>query len=148
MATLKSSKAAAGIGGAAPHPDGAVYWRQATYALGAALALNDVVEMIPVYAGERVVEVRLITPDLDTNGAPAIVLAVGDGVDPNRYISGSTIGQTGGTAELGAGVAVADQGNLDYRYTAQDTVDILVSTGPATGAATGTIRLEALIARG
>lgn len=103
------------------------------YELGAALAANDVIEMVKIPAGATIDEIILEATDLDTGGTPAIILDVGDGDDADRFIDGSVVGKTGGVDRLGA--------NLGYKYTETDTIDVKVATGPATGAATGTITL-------
>lgn len=108
-------------------------WSYGEYEISAALVLNDVIEMVNVPKGARILELILETDDLDTNGAPAIVLDVGDGSSTARFIDGSTIGQAGGLDRLGS--------NLGYRYTAADTIDVLVQVAPATGATSGTIKL-------
>lgn len=72
---------------------------------------------------------------LDSNGAPAVVLEIGDGVDTDRFLSGSTIAQAGGTVE-GRPVSAAW-----YRYTTLDTVDVRVATAPATSL-NGTVALS------
>lgn len=104
-----------------------------TYELGAALAANDVIEMVKVPENAIIDEIILEASDLDTGGTPAITLDVGDGSDTDRFIDGSTVGKNGGVDRLGA--------SLGYKYTANDTIDIKVATGPATGATTGTIKL-------
>lgn len=119
-----------------PHIEGLVYVREVTYALTAALALNDVIQMLPVFNGEKVVGIDLITDELDT-GVDAIVLDVGDGGDVDRYIDGTTVGQAGGSASQTVATS--------YTYTADDTIDILVATGPGTGATSGNITLRAHI---
>lgn len=148
MATFNTDLAVSNSGFTGPG-GGVVFVREAVYTLTAALALNDVIQMIPVAAGERVVDLQLISEDLDTNGTPAIVLDVGDGDDTDRYIDGSTIGQTGGMARLGQGVATdAAAIAVNRLYAAADTIDVLVQVAPATGATTGTIRLRAFLVRG
>lgn len=148
MATFNTDLAVSNSGFTGPG-GGVVFVREAVYTLTAALALNDVIQMIPVAAGERVVDLQLISEDLDTNGTPAIVLDVGDGDDTDRYIDGSTIGQTGGMARLGQGVATdAAAIAINRLYAAADTIDVLVQAAPATGATTGTIRLRAFLVRG
>lgn len=107
-----------------------------TYALAAALVVNDVIQMVKVPKYARVVEIILSTPDLDTG--TAITLDVGDGDDTDRYIVSSTVGQAGGVVRLGT------NGGNGYQYTAADTIDILVSTGPTTGATSGTITLTVI----
>ena len=64
-----------------------------------------------------------------------LVYDVGDGSDTNRYIDGSTCGQTGVSDTTG----VADL--APYEYSADDTIDILVEVDPATDVATGTLEM-------
>lgn len=111
----------------------------ATHNAGGALELNDVLQMVKVPKGFQVMEVVLSTTDLDTNGAPTIELSVGDGGNTSRFISGSgsTIAETsGGYARLSV------VGGHGYIYTEEDTIDVLVLTGPATGATSGTIKVS------
>ena len=136
MATLKSNKVTANAP-ARDLPSG-VLAVVGTYALGAALALNDVIQMVTVPAGATILDVLLAVTDLDTGGSPAIVLTVGDGGDTDRFVTASTVGQAGGVARLNATTGAG------YKYTAKDTIDVLVSTGPATGATSGTVSLTVL----
>lgn len=117
-----------------PHIEGLVYAREVTFTVDTALALNDVIQMLPVFNGEKVVGVDLISDDLDSGGT-AIVLDVGDGGDTDRYIDGATVAQGGG--------AVSATVPTSYTYTADDTIDILVATGPTTGATSVTVTLRA-----
>lgn len=106
-----------------------------------ALELNDVLQIVKVPKGFQVMEVILSTTDLDTGGSPTIELSVGDGGDTDRYISGtgSTIAEaSGGYARLSN---IAGHG---YIYTEDDTIDVLVATGPQTGATTGTIKVSVI----
>lgn len=128
-----------------PFPAGNVGFREASLTITSALALNDVLQMIPVFEGECVLGFQALVPDLDSNGSPAIVLDIGDGLDVDRYVDGSTVGQAGGLVEYGSGILVADFAGTFHRYTAADTLDILVAVAPATGVASGTIRMRALI---
>lgn len=135
MATFKSSlvtaNTSAGVG--VGSQEVVVY---ATYALTAALALNDIIQMVPVPSGATITGVTIGATDLDTGGSPAIVLDVGDGSDTDRFIDGATVGQAGGSSST---LAVAGFG---YTYTSDDTVDVLVQVAPATGATSGTISLR------
>ena len=133
MATLKSDMVN-GIESFKPFPSGAVGVRYASHSITAALAAADIVQMVDVFAGETVHDIKMVVPDLDTNGSPSIVLDVGDGSDPDYYIDGSTAGQAGGSDELDANVA-------PKVYSADDTIDITVQAGPGTGATTGTLQL-------
>lgn len=106
-----------------------------TYELAAALVADDVIQMVKIPAGARIVDMTLAADDLDSNVSPAIVLAVGDGTTADRFITGSTIGQ-------GSGIQKLNQvDGMGYVYTAADTIDVKVTTGPATGATSGTINL-------
>lgn len=105
---------------------------------GSALVINDVIQMVKVPKGARVTEIILSTTDLDSNVTPLVSLEVGDGDDTNRYIAADTIGRTGGTTRMGSGITTLTQA---YTYTADDTIDVLVTAAPATGATTFTIQL-------
>jgi len=133
MATLKSDMVN-GNQSFKPFPSGAVGVRYASHSITAALAAADIVQMVDVFAGETVHDIKMVVTDLDTNGSPSIVLDVGDGSDPDYYIDGSTAGQAGGSDELDANVA-------PKVYSADDTIDITVQAGPGTGATTGTLQL-------
>lgn len=109
-----------------------------SYELSAALAEGDVVQMLKVPIGAKVVAVTLATDDLDTNVSPAIVLEVGDGSDTNRFVVSATVGQGGGVTSLNA------IDGLGYRYSSEDTIDVRVATAPATGATTGTVTLSVI----
>lgn len=108
--------------------------RKATFPVTAAIAgaAADIIEMIPVYAGETLIDVALEAPDLDSGSG--ILLDVGDGNDDDRFIVASNVGQSGGVARLGV--------NLGHEYSADDTIDVTISTAAAGGQA-GTITLVA-----
>lgn len=106
-----------------------------TYAVLAALVINDVIQSPPLPKGAVVFDVMIIVSDLDTNGAPAITLDVGYGTDPDYFIAASTIGQTGGVARTSAVTAATP-----LVLTQNDTIDVLVKAAPATGVA-GTITM-------
>lgn len=103
------------------------------YTITAALALNDTIDLFDLPPNARIVGGFLKTADLDTGGSPAIVLAVGDSGDDDRYFTGLTTAQAGGVA-----TALASTG-VDYVTTAKTRVTLKVTTAPATGATTGTI---------
>ncbi|KUZ35271.1 hypothetical protein [Burkholderia territorii] len=108
----------------------------AQLSLTAALALNDVLQGPALQKGSTIVDVMLVTSDLDTNGAPTITLDVGTGDEPQRFIAASTVGQAGGVARASAVTA------QPKTLTQDDTVDVVVHAAPATGAATGTVTLH------
>lgn len=99
----------------------------------APLTLAQVPLSLPVPPRCVVAGADLTTTVLDTNAVPTLVLEVGDGNDPVRYLT-STIGQTGGTVEA------RPASSAWWRYNTTDAVDVLVGVAPATGAV-GTIGL-------
>jgi len=107
---------------------------------GTAFIINDVVQMVKVAIGSTVADVVLSVDALESN--TAIVVAVGDGIDDDRFITGSIIGRSSaaGIARLNNNV-----GHL-YTYAAADTIDFKVTTaGTAGQATTGKIRLAVFI---
>lgn len=144
MATVQSTKVASGVQQREPHSGVvAVFATYAVPATGDGSAAGDFIEMVKIPKGATVLEVILASEDLDTNGTPTITLDVGDGDDVDRYIDGSTIGQTGGVARLGSGVAAAAVDGCRYTYTADDTIDVKIVDVAATKAA-GNIQLTVL----
>lgn len=104
---------------------------------GTAFVINDVVQMVKVQNTTIITNVLLSVDALDSS--TGIVVAVGDGNDDDRFITGSTIGRS---AASGIVAMNAHTGHL-YAYTADDTIDFKVTTA-ATGTAsvTGKIRLS------
>ena len=103
---------------------------------GTAFIINDVVQMIKVQAGTVIADVLLSVDALDTG--TALVTAVGDGSDDDRFITGATIGRSSA-----AGVQRLNNhaGHL-YQYTVDDTIDFKVTTAPTSGSVTGKVRLS------
>lgn len=105
---------------------GNVHVVSATYTPTANPTAADVVQMVPVPKGARITEVILGSADLDTNGTPTITIKVGDGSDDDRFITSSTVAQAGGITRLNA------QTGHNYKYTADDTIDITFGVAAAT----------------
>lgn len=132
MATLNSAQTAAGVQPIVPvgNVEAVAYGE---YALSAALAAADVVQMVKVPKGAYITGGTLAADDLDSG--TTITVAVGDGGSTARYIaSGSTALQSGTVTAFNV------PAGFGYQYTADDTVDILIVAGPST-ATTGTLRL-------
>lgn|SRR5574343_784128 len=90
----------------------------AEFTIPTGFATNDVVEMVKIPAGAMVVE--LIFSSSAGVGATAN-LAIGDGADTDRYIT-STAFTAAALARLNAHTGHG------YRYTADDTIDILAAS--------------------
>ena len=115
-----------------PFPDGNLGVRYAKYTVAAAPNANDVYQMVDVFAGETVHDVKIKSSDLD--GGTALVFGVGDGSDTDRYIAASTAGQGGTADEMDADVA-------PVAYTSDDTIDIICEVAPGSDVATGTLEM-------
>lgn len=126
---------------------GYVQVRTVSYTFAAALANADIIKMVPVQPGERVVGGWIVCPEFDTNASPTATVDVGDGDDADRFVDGSTVPGTGGVIAWGAGIAATLAAATAFTkvYTVADTIDITVSAAVATGAASGTITMIALI---
>lgn len=99
------------------------------------LALNKTTRIAQFPKGFVLVGIALIIPDMDTNGAPALVFSIGDVTTAARIISLSTTGQAGGTIATANLVTAA---MLD-EYTAKTDILWKTTTAAATAAA-GTVK--------
>ena len=115
-----------------PFPSGAVGVRYAKITLTAAPNAADVFQMVDVFAGETVHDVKIKSSDLD--GGTALVWGVGDGSDTDLYIAASTCGQGGTADESDADVA-------PKAYSVDDTIDIICEVAPGSDVATGTLEM-------
>jgi len=131
MATF-TSDSVSGNSAFKPFPGGTMGVRYAKYSVTAACNTNDVYQMVDVFAGETVHNVKIKSSDLDTG--TDLVFDVGDATDADRYIDGSTIGQAGGTDH-------EDANGAPIAYTADDTIDITCQVDPAGDVATGTLEM-------
>lgn len=136
MPTYTALKGQRGNSAYTAGPAGNSYTAYSTYSLVAALAANDIIEMMRLPPRARVTGVALKVTDLDTGGSPAILLTVGDAGDTDRLVTSSNIGQAGGATST-----LATTG-LFWITTAETVISVYVPTGPATGAATGTVELS------
>lgn len=82
---------------------------------------GDVIQMLKVPNAFKVKNVLMHTAA--TSGTAAMAITVGDGDDPNRFISASVSAAV--VTRIGAGNPTA---NPFYTYTANDTVDITVAS--------------------
>ncbi len=110
MATFKSDKAQTGAPARYLHSGDVTEF--VTYTTSAVLSAGDVVELCKVDAGARVVAIQLKATDT------GMLVEVGDGLDPNRYLASITSDAT-------LNIALA---NVGYEYTAADTIDLTIGT--------------------
>lgn len=132
MATTATARAAAGIQPREEHGP-LVIQQSITHSVTANPVADDRLQLFKVPRGARILEVLLVTTDMDSGG-PTLTAEVGDGGDTDRFISSKAIGAAG------AGVVhrLDNPVGLNYQYTAEDTIDV---TFPATATtfAAGTI---------
>lgn len=98
------------------------------------LALNKTVAAFVVPRGFVVTGIIAVATDMDTNGAPTLTLSVGDAASAARYLSASTIGQTGTSTQTLAATG------LLFENTA-DTEIVITTAAAAATAAAGTLDL-------
>jgi hypothetical protein len=113
MATYTSNKA--GSGNPARSIHAGTTTEVAVYSTSATMSAGDVIQMVKVQPGARLVGYRL-THD----GSAAISVSLGDGNDVDRFGITTSIG---GTVVLNA----IPEAAVDYEYTADDTIDIRYS---------------------
>ena len=136
MATFTATKAINGNSTYYSADAGDVLTAYSKYSITAALVINDVIQMLRLPAGARVIGTTLKTADLDTNGSPTITLDVGDTGDVDRLIAAATVGQAGG-----ASTSLVSSTGQFYQYTTETVISVLVKAAPATGATSGDIEL-------
>lgn len=138
-----------------PYPSnaGQVVAARYSFDVPANVALNDIVELAPIPAGCRVVDMIADCDDLDSNGAAAVVIDVGImngawGANDagrtcgNEFFSASNLAQAGGTARP-TDKGAFRTGSADY----DRSIGVKFTTAPATGQA-GTIALTVFLAAG
>ena len=133
MATFKSDMVN-GNQSFKPFPSGAVGVRYAKFNVTAASATGDIYQLVDVFAGETVHDVKIKCSDLDSNASPEIVFGVGDGSDPDYYIAASNAAQTGIGDEQDGDV-------IPKTYSSDDTIDMTVEVDAATAVASGTLEM-------
>ena len=118
MATYESSKVADGV-----QPKGlrvGLVAVDAQFSVGAAgsLAAGDVIQMIKVPKGAKLVYLSV------SGGSGDALVAVGDGGDTDRYIAYATMSSSSTVVRT----ITLHANNVPYEYSVDDTIDINVST--------------------
>jgi hypothetical protein len=123
-----------------PQPNGALVTKVPVFmTLPAALAANDLLALLKVPAGVRVVDFDVFAPQLDSNGAPALAHSIGvenaGGTDlATVYEAGLIFGRTANGSVSRCTTAVAAQ---DAGYTAERVISLKTTTIAATAALAG-----------
>jgi len=131
MATF-SSDSVSGNTSFKPFPGGTIGVRYAKFTVTVAPNTSDVYQMVDVFAGETVHDVKIKSSDLDTG--TDLVYGVGDATDADQYIAASACGQAGGSDDQDANIG-------PNAYTADDTIDITIEVDPAGDVAAGTLEM-------
>jgi hypothetical protein len=113
-------------------------------ATGSSLIINDVIQMVKVPIGARILQIDLYSTDLDSDSTPAVTLSVGDGTTPARFITASTVGQAGGNIHFPS-VSTTTAAGVGYQYTVNDTIDIAVTAAPTATATTFHFHMNVLM---
>jgi hypothetical protein len=140
MANLISVELGSGVAGARTYPVSGVglggrttHRARGEYTITAALALNDTIQLFDLPKGARILGGFIKADDLDSGGT-ALRISVGDAGSSTRYFSSSSAGSVATSVD-----ATMAATGIDYVTTAKTRVFATVSTGPTTGATTGTI---------
>ena len=130
------------------HPDGTLGVREASFTWPVNAVNNDVVEMIPVNPGERVIDVQIGVEATPEGGAQKATLEVGDGDDTDRYIGVGALDaefvKNGGWATIPTSGSFAVAMARNHTYDDEDTIDVRVAAAPTAGAR-GRIFMRALV---
>lgn len=113
------------------------------YAVLAALVVNDTIDLCPLPAGCMLTQAGIIVPDLDSNGTPLLAFDLQYKTLTTKIITAAIIGQAAGIVAWPAVVVAATNGTVGAGpglLSAADTLQLLVSIAPATGATSGTIK--------
>lgn len=101
-------------------------------------ALGDVYQLCIVPNGYSIVSVTLDCAQLDSNGTPTVVLEVGDSGSAGRFITGSTVGKTGGiqfanvAGTIGYTYSIAEGGQFAGGNAGGTIVQAQITTAAAT----------------
>jgi hypothetical protein len=120
MTTYQSAAVISGV-----MPDyaraGGVLNRYGTYTPAAALAEGSTIEMVPIPKNARIIQINILLASHDCIGT----YDVGDGDDGDRFMDGIAA-VTGGAAQVFDLFADGSTAGINYKYTSQDTIDIVV----------------------
>lgn len=115
--------------------------RSFLFTFAVAFVINDIVKLCRIPGGGTpivITDFYIDVPDLDTDVSPAIALSVGITATPGAFVAIQTaVGQSAGKLSMdGDGVAAY----LPKQFSTNDDFLLKITTGPATGATSGSIR--------
>ena len=142
MAALTGTNAIAGKNGEV----GMQFTATGTYTLAAALANGDTItwsNLLPL-GGAKIVAVRFFAPELDTNATPTMKWTLGNSDDADGFIieQGGAVGLSNSLPTM---IVAGGTGALMDTTVTNRNVVFTVTAAVATGATTGTIRVEFLL---
>ena len=111
------------------------------YTFLAALVINDVIQLVKIPAGAIILDWILDIPASGFDTGTAVVWGLGDGTTPGRFATACIQGRSSAGAIVRPSSTGSVPGSTQYEYTADDTIDLKVTTGPTTGVASGTLKL-------
>lgn len=111
------------------------------FTVSTALAINDVIRSAYIPKFAVILDGKIVTDDLDTNGTPLITLTyrINNGTTQRNFFSASTVGRAGGIQRADAGASATAA--CGFEVTASGFfLELLVPAAPATGATAVEIR--------
>lgn len=138
MTTLTAAAATVQQPSITPDGAGEIYAVRGEYSLAAALALNDIIEMVKLPVDCVPVDFIIDTDDFDSNGAPTLAMSVGFTAGTvAEFRAAAAVGQSAGIVRMDSTLV----SRIAASETLERTVGLKVTTGPATGVAAGKIGL-------
>ena len=142
MATLYKSGLVESNSAFTPFPQGTVGMRTVTHNLSAAVVATDVIQLIPLKKGERLLAFQLSIPDVDGGSAFQFDLGYGNsgtnaGTNVAALASNSTVGRSAGVV-TGSVFSVDEDAAFEggpVTITADTTLDMRIDATAATPAA-------------
>lgn len=122
-----------------------------SYTVAAGLAAGDIIEMLPLPAGVEIVDVLLLTDDLDSNATPTLALDVGlvsgdAGEADNARTCGNEFFAADTTARAGGVARMSRIGGFRVSRSDMDRgIGIKVATAAATLAVGGKLGLRVTV---
>lgn len=135
MATIKSSAVLSGNAPDRMNGQVQVVWGHWDFTTDGGGAINDVIQMVPIPKGARIIDILVEWPATFDGAA---TFDVGDGDNDDRFMAAISNATNAGRLSLFGGFSNAAEideainaSGLGYLYTADDTIDITCEGGAA-----------------